>query len=91
MKIQGIKREASRPLWARLKKHDCPQCGGRLALVKNSKVVNSESEEGKNFDFSSGDVYLVGNVKFVWDEFQCPTCGKAFSLDKIRSFEKRAK
>ncbi len=64
MKIHGIKREWRNPIFC-LKKHDCPICGRLLRKVKISKVVNSNSEEAKDFDFSNGDTYLTGNIKFV--------------------------
>ena len=51
MKIHGVKREWSRPFWVRFKKHHCPACNALLTTIKVSKIVNSKSEEAKNFGF----------------------------------------
>ena len=59
-----------------------------LTTTKASKVVNSKSEEAKNYDFSSGDTFMAGNIKFIWTEFQCAACGKTFSINEIRKSEK---
>lgn len=91
MKIHGVKREWSRPFWVRFKKHHCPACNALLTTIKVSKVVNSKSEEAKNFDFSSGDTYMVGNIKFIWTEFRCNVCNNSYSLQEIRENEKKTK
>ena len=91
MKIHGVKRESSNPFWLRFKKHYCPNCMKLLTTAKESKIVNSKSEEAKNFDFLLGDTYLVGNIKFIWTEFKCTACNKAYSTNKIRDIEKKAK
>ena len=89
LKIHGIKREWLRPFWIRFKKHHCPACNGLLTTIKLSKVVNSESKEAKNFDFSSGDTYMSGNIKFIWTEFLCSACEKTYSSHEIREREKK--
>ena len=91
VKINGVKREWSKPFWVRFKKHYCPLCKGLLTTTKVSKVVNSKSEESKDYDFSTADGYLVGNVKFIWIGFRCDTCGKSFSIQEIRKNEKNTK
>ena len=55
MKIYGVKRIWSSPIFLHLKKHYCPACNSKLKPTKVAKVVNSKSEEAKNFDFSAGD------------------------------------
>ena len=91
LKIHGVKREWSRPFWVRFKKHYCPTCMNLLTTTKVSKIVNSNSEEAKDYDFSSGDTYMIGNIKFIWTEFLCATCGKTYSLQEIRENEKKTK
>ena len=54
MKIHGVKREWSNPIFC-MKKHYCPYCNERLEKTKTETVVNSKSEEAKNYDFSNGD------------------------------------
>ena len=91
LKIHGVKREWSRPFWVRFKKHYCPTCMNLLTTTKVSKIVNSNSEEAKDYDFSSGDTYMIGNIKFIWTAFLCAACDKTYSLQEIRENEKKAK
>ena len=71
-----------------LKKHYCPACRTKLTLIKTSKIVNSKSPEAKNYDFTLGDSFMVGDVEFIWKEFYCPTCKKRISIDEMRRIEK---
>lgn len=73
------------------KKHYCPACGTKVSCVKNSKIVNSNCPEAKNYDFTSGDSFMVGDVKFIWKEFHCPTCKKRIPMDEMRRIEKEQK
>ena len=91
LKIHGVKREWSNPFWVRFKKHYCPACMNLLTTTKSSKIVNSNSEEAKDYDFSFGDTYMIGNIKFIWTEFLCAACGKTYSLQEIRENEKKIK
>ena len=91
LKIHGVKREWSRPFWVRCKKHYCPTCKSLLTAAKRSKIVNSKSEEAKNYDFSFGDTFLAGNIKFIWTEFLCATCDTIYSLREISDYEKTVK
>ena len=91
MRIHGIKREWTRPFWVRCKKHYCPSCMNLLTTTKVSKVVNSNSEEAKDYDFSCVDTYMTGNIKFIRTEFLCAACGKTYSQQEIRENEKKAK
>lgn len=90
MRIRHVKRSWSRPLFMKWGKHYCPVCNEVLKKIKVSKVVNSESEEANNFDFSSvgGDGYMVGNVEFTWMEFCCSKCEKNYSMNDIYRAEK---
>ena len=70
------------------KKNYCPACGTKLIRVKTSKIVNSKSPEAKNYGFTLGDSFMVGNVEFIWKEFYCPTCKKRIPIDEMRRIEK---
>ncbi len=87
MKIHGVKREWKYPIFVHLKKHDCPHCGARLKKTKTETIVNSNSPEAANYDFSCGDGYFVGNVKFIQAAFRCPRCGRGYSVEQIRAKE----
>ena len=70
------------------KKHYCPNCATKLTRIKVSKIVNSHSPEAKNYDFTSGDSFMVGDVKFIWKEFFCPLCKKQISIEEMKQIEK---
>lgn len=91
MKYQHVKRTFQNPIFVNCKKHYCPHCNELLSKVKVSKIVNSRSPEAKDFDFHSGDTYMIGNVKFIWTEFQCPSCKANFSINEMRNIEKEQK
>ena len=91
MKVHGVKCIGSRPLFMKWGKHYCPACSETLKKVKVSKIVNSGSDEAKDFDFSGSDGYMTGNVKFIWTEFFCAKCGKNYAINDIYNAEKSAK
>lgn len=47
------------PFYVHWKKHFCPKCGEKLELRYISKIVNSDSPEAKDYDFSVGDTFLL--------------------------------
>ena len=68
--------------------HFCPDCKTKLEKVTVSKVVNSASPEAKDFDFRMArGTYAVGDIKFTWDEFECPNCKKRLTYDEMRKIE----
>lgn len=91
MKIHGVKKIWSSPIFLYLKKHYCPACNSKLTPTKVSKIVNSKSEEAEKFDFSAGDVLMCGNIKFIWKELQCNSCCCTYSINDVKVFEKKAK
>ena len=80
MKIHGIKKDSGSLFWLRCKKHFCPVCNSELTISKVSKVVNSKSDEAKNYDFSNVDSYFTGNIKFIYPELLCTECGNKYSV-----------
>lgn len=89
--VHHVQRIWTRPLFVKWGKHHCPSCGSDLTKIEVSKIVNSKSEEAKDFDFSSGNTYMIGNVKFIWTEFFCASCNQNYSVNEIYLAEKRAK
>lgn len=73
------------------KKHFCPNCKTVLERKKREVVVNSKSEEAKNYDFSCVDTYLHGNIKFVTFFFECPDCKKTYEILELKKLEKLQK
>ena len=86
--IHGTKTNINSSPFFILKNHNCPNCCSLLIKKKREKVVNSFSEEAKNYDFFSFDSYLVGNIKFITYYFECPDCKTIFELDELVKFEK---
>ena len=76
------------PFYVHWKKHYCPNCGDKVELRYVSKVVNSKSPEAKNFDFSVGDTYFVGDVEFRTRYFYCPKCQLDISIEEMKKYEK---
>ena len=91
MKIHGVQRIWSSPIFLHFKKHYCPACSSELKPTKVAKVVNSKSEEAKKFDFSAGDVYMLGNIKFIWTELKCVDCNCTYSIKEMKTIEKNMK
>lgn len=86
--IVGKKYVNNAILYTIFKKNYCPACGTKLTRVKTSKTVNSKSPEAKNYDFTLGDSFMVGDVEFIWKEFYCPTCKKRIPIDEMKRIEK---
>ncbi len=70
------------------KKHFCFECGEELETKRREVVVNSRSEEAKNYDFQFGDEYAHGNIRFVSFYFECPKCGKSYEIKDYIKLEK---
>lgn len=87
----SFSREFKSPFFVYCKKHFCPKCSTRLETVTVSKVVNSKSEEAKNFDFSHVETFLVGDVKFIWTEFKCPNCNFQIKIEDLKKLEREQK
>lgn len=90
MKIHGIKREWESPIFC-LKSHKCPCCNGKLEKRKTETIVNSESKEAKDYDFSSGDNFLSGNIKFIRTVFYCKKCDYTCSIKELKESKKTFK
>ena len=76
MKIKGWSFKCENPFFVYFKKHYCPQCNSKLLRQKVSRIINSDSEEAKNYDFSVGDTFYVGDVEFRTRFFHCLQCNK---------------
>lgn len=92
-KILNKKYTFDSPFFVHLRKHYCPNCQSLLLVKRIRTVVNSKSEEAKNFDFSSatGDFDLKGNVEFIYEVFFCSSCKKDFSIKEIKKYERGKK
>ncbi len=77
------------PIFVHAKKHDCPACGQQLTVKRVNRVINSKSEEAKDFDFAfSGDGFLSGDVEFSFEVFFCDACDKEYSIKEMKAIER---
>lgn len=84
------------------KKHYCPICNTLLNVVKVSKVINSNSEEAKDLPpilpktvigrgVKFRNYTAVGNIKWIWKQFECPNCKHRFTVDQMKQIESSPK
>ena len=70
------------------KNHFCPTCEGKVDIVDVSRIVDSNSAEAENFDFSlSRKTQMVGEIEFHWKEFECKECAKRYTIDEMKKIE----
>lgn len=68
--------------------HYCLYCQSLLIRKKREKIVHSQSEEVKYYDFSAGDTYMLGNVKFITYYFECPDCKYLYEIKELKRLER---
>lgn len=85
------------------KKHSCPVCDTQLNVIKASKIINSASEEtkeippivpkitmsGRGIKFRKYNA--IGNIKWIWKEFECPSCHHRFTVEQMKQIESAPK
>ena len=67
-----------------LKKHYCADCNTKLKRKRHETVVNSNSPEARDYDFSIGDMFILGDMTFIRYTLECPNCKREYQLDEIR-------
>ncbi len=84
-KLNGYKFNCDHAFYVYLKKHYCSACGSKLMRKKISKIINSQSPEAENYDFSDVDGYCIkGNIKFTHIEFYCNQCNKHYTIKEAK-------
>ena len=73
------------------KKHKCVDCKVKLERKIVSKIINTKSEEAKNYSFHIVRNTIAGDVEVSWYEFECPVCKKSFTLEKLEEINKTGK
>lgn len=86
--VSVVRKDTGNFMYMRLKKHNCPECGKQMKIVKMVKVVKSKTKEANNLNISACE---GERVKFIWYEFQCKDCGKNYSEETLKPIEKRLK
>ena len=89
--ITGVKKDTGNFIYMRVMKHNCPQCGAQMKVVKKKKVVRAKTREAKRFDFTACDLSLGDKVKFIWYEFKCKDCDKNYTESALKAIEKQKK
>ena len=54
----------------------------------NDEVTSFIKENFKDYDFSVGDTFLVGDVEFRTKYFYCPNCLLDISFQEMKDYEK---
>jgi len=62
-----------------------------LQIRRKKQIVNSESEEAKNFNHYAYGGNIGGNTEFNWDVFYCAKCDLELSTDDITLYERKKK
>lgn len=78
------------PIYINFKKHVCPNCNTLVNAVKTSKTVWLGSDEAKKLRISGsmiGGGFQRGQVKVIWQEFECPQCNQRISVERMKEFE----
>lgn len=86
--MKNIKYTVTHPIFVFMKKHFCPHCKAALTVETAHHLVNSRSEEAKNYDFSTEDGRMIGTVDFRNPYFACPNCHAEFSVEELWKMEK---
>lgn len=81
--MKNIKYTVTHPIFVFMKKHFCPHCKAALTVETAHHLVNSRSEEAKNYDFSTEDGRMIGTVDFRNPYFSCPNCHAEFSVEEL--------
>ena len=76
--MKNIKYTVTHPIFVFMKKHFCPHCKAALTVETAHHLVNSRSEEAKNYDFSTEDGRMIGTVD----------CHAEFSVEELWKKEK---
>jgi hypothetical protein len=76
------------PIYVNKKLHKCPKCHNKIIPKKIKKIINSNSIDAKNYDFSCGDSFITGNVEFTLFIFYCENCNKEYEVKEIKKYEK---
>jgi len=78
-----------------VKKHYCPKCSDKLSVKKIKRTVNSESEEAKDYGFTTdaGEYIgrIVGDVEFIWHVYHCANCGIEITNREMREHGREKK
>lgn len=85
--IHGRKKSLKGSLYLKAP-HFCPKCKTQMKPITVKQIVNSNSPEAKQYDFSiNHETHLVGNIEFSRDELKCPCCDYQLSIDEMQKFE----
>jgi len=71
-------------------KRRCPDCGRRLLTSYSYKIVEPDSPEAKNYDFTIAGKKIEGRIEFRKGFFICPreSCMKEITFDEMHEIEK---
>ena len=71
------------------KKHYCPSCSAKLHLIKKTKLIASNAPGANNYSGILSEVSPEENIRFIWNEFQCPNCKADFTIENMKKIERK--
>jgi hypothetical protein len=71
------------------KKRYCPDCGKKMLSTYTYEVIEPDSPEAKDYDFTIAGKKIEGRIEFRKGFFFCPNkkCGKEITFDEMREIE----
>ncbi len=75
------------PFKVKFREHYCYMCKSCLCIIKHSKIISKKSAEAKYYDFSAGDVEMMGDCEFIHKVFYCSNCECEIEFVTQISFE----
>ncbi len=71
------------------KKKYCPECGKSMISTYDYKIIDSNSPEAKDYDFTIGGKQIEGRIEFRDGYFWCPNkkCDKKISFTDMKKLE----
>lgn len=88
--ISGFRRYWKKPFWSRLKKHFCQNCGKRLILQKEIKIIKKGSSEAENYSMTDMEGNpLMGDLKIIKNIFKCNNCSRTYEIMEQFNYEKK--
>ena len=89
--VSVVRKDTGNFIYMRLKKHNCPECGKQMKIVKMVKVVKSKTKEANGFNVPACDVAPGEKAKYIWYDFKCKDCGKNYTEEALRPIERKLK
>ena len=76
------------PIYIRYKKHFCPVCNKKLEARYDSRMVDQNSPEGKEVDFTVLHTHFKADIEERTWYLYCPKCEARIPFIELKKHEK---